>query len=130
LGGYNLFSSSFRKKRPEGKWSLAHPLREPLRFIGQSMIVWPAAALASIMIAAPKPDVEPLSPILKLALQTTIVYPIIVIAAFALYFVLTRLGQAKLAPLPLIVPMAIVAVWLVTLTLFLLKYAISAMGLG
>ena len=128
MGGYNLFSSSFRKKRPEGKWSLAHPLREPLRFIGQSMIVWPAAALASIMIAAPKPDVAPLPAIVKLALQTTIVYPIIVIVAFGLYFLLSRLGHARLAPLPLIVPMAIVAVWLVTLTLFLLKYALSTMG--
>lgn len=130
MGGYNLFSSSFRKKRPEGKWSLAHPLREPLRFVGQSMIAWPAAALAAIMMAAPKPGVEPVSAVVKLALQTTVVYPIIVIAAFGLYFVLNRAGQHKAALLPLIVPIAIVGVWLVTLTLFLLKYAVSMIGLS
>lgn len=81
------------------------------------------------MIAAPKPDVEPVSAVMKLALQTTVVYPIIVIAAFALYFVLNRAGQHKLAMVPLIVPMAIVGVWLVTLTLFLFKYGLSMTGL-
>ena len=82
------------------------------------------------MMAAPKPGVEPVSAVVKLALQTTVVYPIIVIAAFALYFVLNRAGQQKIALLPLIVPMAIVGVWLVTLTLFLLKYALSMTGLS
>lgn len=129
MGGYNFFSSSFRKKRPEGKWSLAHPFQEPLRFVGQSMIAWPAAALAAIMMAAPKADVEPIPAVVKLALQTTVVYPIIVIAAFGLYFLMNRVGQHRIALLPLIVPMAIVGVWLVTLTLFLLKYALSMIGL-
>ncbi len=128
MGGYNLFTSSFRRKRPDGKWSIAHPLRDPLRFIGQSMIVWPAAAFAAIMMAAPKPDVDPLPEIVRLALQTTVVYPLIVIAAFAVYFLLSRIGQQRLAPLPLIVPMAIVGVWLVTLALFLLKYVLSLAG--
>ena len=130
MGGYNFFTSSFRKKRPDGKWSLAHPLHDPLRFIGQSMIAWPAAAFASIMMAAPKPGAEPLPDIVKLALQTTVVYPLIVIAAFALYFLLARAGQQRLAPVPLVVPIAIVGVWLATLVLFLLKYALSLMGLA
>ena len=128
MGGYNLFTSSFRKKRPEGKWSLAHPLREPLRFIGQSMVAWPAAALAAIMMAAPSPDAEPLPGIVRLALQTTVVYPIIVIVAFALYFLLSRAGQPRLAALPLIAPLTIVGVWLVTLALFLFKYVLSLAG--
>ena len=130
MGGYNLFSSSFKRKRPDGKWSLAHPLHDPLRFIGQSMVVWPAAAFAAIMMAAPRPGVEPVPEIVRLALQTTIVYPLIVIAAFALFFLLNRIGQSRLALLPLVVPMAIVGVWVVTLGLFLFKFGLSAVGLA
>lgn len=129
MGGFNLFSSPFRRKRPEGKWSLAHPLREPLRFLGQSVVAWPAAALAAMMMAAPKPEVEPVSGVVRLALQATVVYPLIVIAACALYVALNRLGQHRAALLPLILPMAIIGVWLVTLTLFLFKYVLSAAGL-
>lgn len=129
MNGRKPLWSAFNRPRPEGKWSLAHPMREPLRFIGQSMIAWPAAALAAIMMAAPKEGVEPLPSIVKLALQTTVVYPIIVIAAFGLYFVLARAGQPKAAALPLIVPIAIVGVWLITLALFIVRYGVSLLGI-
>lgn len=127
MGGHSPFGSAFRRPRPDGRWSLAHPLREPLRAIGQSLVAWPAAALAAIMMAAPKEGVEQPAVVL-LALQATVVYPIIAIAAIALHFLLARLGKAALAPLPLIVPLALVGVWLVTLTLFLVKYALSTVG--
>ena len=129
MKGQTPFGSVFRRPRPDGRWSLANPLREPLRAIGQSLVAWPAAALAAIMMAAPKEGVEQ-SPIVLLGLQVTVLYPIIAIVAIASHFLLARFGSAPLAPLPLIVPFAIVGVWLVTLTLFLLKYLVSLAGIA
>ncbi len=129
MGGHRPFGSVFKRPRPEGRWSLAHPLREPLRAVGQSLVAWPAAALAAIMMAAPKDGVEQPA-IVLLALQATVVYPIIAIAAIALHFLLARLGKSAWAPLPLIIPLALVGTWLVTLTLFLVKYGLSIVRLA
>lgn len=120
--------SAFRRPKPEGKWSLAHPLREPVRFVGQSMVAWPAAAFAAIMMAAPKEAAEPLPGIVKLVLQATVVYPLIVGVAFALYFLLVRMGQPAHAALPLMVPMALCTLWGIVFVLFLFKYLMSLLG--
>jgi hypothetical protein len=129
VSGNNLLRSSFKRRpRPDGKWSLAHPFREPARFIGQSLIAWPAAALAAIMMAAPKEGVEQLG-IVLLALQITVLYPIIAITAIGMHFGLAKIGQSALSPLPLLIPIAIVGVWLATLGMFLLKYVGSFVGI-
>lgn len=121
--------SAFRRPRPEGKWSLAHPLREPARFVGQSMVAWPAAGIAAIMMAAPKDDVV-LPGIVIFALQATVVYPLIVAVAFGLYFLLVRTGHAAHAAVPLMVPMALCGLWLIVLILFLFKYIMSLFGVA
>ena len=118
-----------RKPRPEGKWSLAHPMREPVRFIAQSLIAWPAAALAAIMMAAPKDGFEQPAIILT-ALQVTVLYPIVAIVAIALHIGLARANFAQASIFPLIVPMAIVGVWIVTLFLFGVKYLLSLLGIN
>jgi len=81
-----------------------------------------------MMMAAPESGFAH-TQISLLALQITFVYPLIALAAFGLFFGLARIGLVKISPLPLIVPIAIVGVWLVTLALFLLKFAASAAGL-
>jgi hypothetical protein len=125
--GNSPFRSLFRRPRPEGSWSLAHPLREPLRAIAQSFVFWPVAAFAAIMLASPKAGVE-LTPITKLALQATVVYPLIAGAAIALHFLLLRVGFRVASALPLVVPLAIEALWVATLLAFLARYAASMAG--
>ncbi|HKK29775.1 MAG TPA: hypothetical protein VKA18_05195 [Alphaproteobacteria bacterium] len=127
MSGRNTFRSVFKRPKPDGRWSLAHPLREPIRAIGQSMVAWPAAAFAAIMLAAPREGIEQPALVI-LVLQVTVLYPIIAIAAIGLHFALARIGARGLSPLPLLVPMAIVALWLVTLTLFLAKFSASTLG--
>lgn len=81
-----------------------------------------------MMMAAPESGFAH-TQISLMALQVTFVYPLIALAAFGLYFGLAKAGLARISPIPLIVPIAIVGVWLVTLALFLAKFVASAAGL-
>lgn len=110
-----------------GRFRLAHPLKEPVRAVGQSFVLWPAAAIAAIMYAGHLGE-EERSGILLFILQVTVLYPIIAGACFASWFLLARAGRERLALLPLIVPLAIMGVWAVTLVLFLGRYLASLLG--
>ena len=117
----------FRRPKPEGRFKLAHPLREPVRAVAQSFVVWPAVALAAIMYAAPQDGVEKPA-IVLLILQVTVLYPIIAGACFAAWFFLARAGREQLAALPLILPLSIMGVWAVALVLFLVRFLASLTG--
>tara|TARA_R110002096_G_scaffold435147_1_gene659514 strand:+ start:3926 stop:4306 length:381 start_codon:yes stop_codon:yes gene_type:complete len=119
--------SLFKRRRPEGRFKIAHPLREPARAVGQSFMLWPAVALAAIMYAAPRAGVEKPT-IVVLFLQVTVLYPIIAGAAFAAWFGLARSGREQLALLPLVIPLAIVGVWFVAGLLFAARFLVSLLG--
>ncbi len=117
----------FRRPKPEGRFKLAHPLREPVRAVGQSFVFWPVAALASIMYAAPQEGVEKPA-IVLLFLQVTVLYPIIAGACFTAWFLLARAGRDQVALLPLIAPLSIMGVWAVSFAFFILRYLGSLIG--
>ena len=117
----------FRRPKPEGRFRLANPLREPARAVAQSLVAWPAAALAAIMYAAPQGGVEK-SALLLFFLQITVLYPIIAGACFTAWFFLVRAEREQLALLPLILPLTIMAAWAVALAVFLLHFLASLLG--
>lgn len=117
----------FRRPKPEGRFKLAHPLREPVRAVGQSFVFWPVAALAAIMYAAPQEGLEKPA-IVLLFLQVTVLYPIIAGACFMAWFLLARAERDRAALLPLIVPLAIMAVWALAFSIFVLRYLGSLIG--
>lgn|GEM_PF-3950640 len=114
----------FRRRRPEGRFRLAHPLKEPARAVAQSFVVWPAAAIAAIMYAGHLSE-EERTGILVFVLQVTVLYPLIAGACFVAWFLLARVGREHIAPLPLLLPLAIMAIWALVLVLFLLRYLAS-----
>lgn len=118
----------FRRSKPEGRFRLANPLREPVRAVAQSFVVWPAMAFAAIMYAAPQDGVDKPA-IVLFFLQVTVLYPIIAGACFAAWFFLARAGQEQIGLLPLLVPLSIMATWAVALLMFLLRFLASAIGL-
>jgi len=111
----------FRRHRPEGRWSLAHPLREPLRAVGQSIVLWPPAAFIAMMVASPKFGGEK-STLALLPLQITVLYPLIVVAAIGAWFLLERVGRNDISAWPLLTPLLVVAMWAVGLIYFVICY--------
>ena len=120
-----MFDNLFRRRpRPEGKFKIAHPLKEPVRAVGQSFVAWPAAALAAMMYAAPQDGVEKHGIVLAF-LQVVLLYPLIAGACFVAWFLLARRGHEQIALLPLILPLSIMATVVLALVLFILRYLVS-----
>jgi hypothetical protein len=117
----------FRRPKPEGKFSLAHPLREPVRAVGQSFVLWPAAALTAIMYAAPQEGTDKPA-IVVLVLQITVLYPIIAGVAFICSQMIAKAGHERASLLPLIVPLAIMGLWALVLILFAGRYLASVIA--
>jgi len=120
-------SSPFRRPKPDGRFKLANPLKEPVRAVGQSFIFWPAAALAAIMYAAPQNGVEKPA-IILLILQVSVLYPIIAGLAFGAWFMMARAEKGRIALVPLLIPLSIMAVWAVILVLFAGRYLASVIA--
>ena len=59
--------------------------------------------------------------IVLLFLQVTVLYPIIAGVAFAAWYYLERAGRSNVSLLPLIVPLAIMGVWALSLVLFIAR---------
>jgi hypothetical protein len=118
---------AFRRPKPEGRFKLANPIKEPVRAVAQSFIVWPAVAIAAIMYAAPQDGVEKPA-IAVLFLQITILYPIIAGACFAGWFYLARAGREKVGLLALLVPLTIMALWAAAFAVFAVRFLASVIG--
>ena len=120
-------SSPFRRPKPDGRFKIANTLKEPVRAVAQSFIMWPAAALAAIMYAAPQNGVEKPA-IMLVILQITVLYPIIAGVAFGTWFYLARAGKESIALVPLYVPLGIMAIWAVISILFTGRFLASVIA--